>query len=32
MNMVNQAYDTWDQWEPSNPLEKILKNSIDSNY
>tara|TARA_R110002072_G_scaffold245573_4_gene404847 strand:+ start:560 stop:955 length:396 start_codon:yes stop_codon:yes gene_type:complete len=32
MNMVNHAYDTWDTWEPSIPLEKILKKSIDSYY
>jgi hypothetical protein len=28
---VNEAYDTWDQWEPHSPVEKMLKNAIDQN-
>jgi len=28
---VNEAYDTWDQWEPQSPVEKMLKNAIDQN-
>ena len=28
MNAVNQAYDTWDQWEPTNPLEKMMYDSV----
>jgi histone H3/H4 len=29
MCMVNECYDTWEQWEPETPLERILKNSAD---
>ena len=32
MNDINTAYDTWHQWEPSNPTEAMLKKSIDSRY
>lgn len=32
MNDVNTAHDTWKDWEPSNPTERMLKNSIDSRY
>ena len=28
---VNEAHDTWDQWEPQSPVEKMLKNAIDQN-
>lgn len=28
---VNEAVDTWDAWNPTNPSEIILKNAIDSN-
>jgi|SRR6056300_1090808 hypothetical protein len=28
---INAAYELWDDWKPSNPSEKILKNAIDSN-
>src|SRR6056300_441416 len=31
MNKINEAYDTWDEWVPTNPSEEILKNAIDSN-
>jgi len=31
MNKINEAYDTWDEWIPTNPSETILKNAIDSN-
>ncbi len=27
---VNRAYDTWNEWEPTNPIEKLLKNAVDS--
>lgn len=27
---MNEVYDTWDQWEPFSPAEKIVKNAIDS--
>ena len=26
---MNNYYDTWGEWEPETPLEKILKNAID---
>lgn len=29
MLMVNEIWDTWDQWQPETPLETILKNSAD---
>ena len=28
---VNEAHDTWAQWEPQSPVEKMLKNAIDQN-
>lgn len=28
---MNEAYDNWDSWIPSNPTEELLKNAIDSN-
>jgi hypothetical protein len=28
---VNEAVDTWNAWNPTNPSEIILKNAIDSN-
>lgn len=28
---VNDAYDHWDDWEPQNPTEQMLKNAINSN-
>jgi len=31
MNSINLAYDTWDEWIPESPIEKILKNAIDHN-
>jgi len=27
---VNECYDTWDQWVPTNTVEKWLKNAIDN--
>jgi len=27
---VNQAYDTWSEWVPTSPIEKLLKNAVDS--
>ena len=27
---VNQAYDTWAEWNPVSPIEKLLKNAVDS--
>jgi hypothetical protein len=29
MNEMNKMFDEWDQWEPSSPLEIILKNAVD---
>lgn len=29
-NKVNEAKDTWDAWEPTNPAESMLKKAIDS--
>jgi len=26
---IHQAVDTWDEWEPTNPTEKLLKSAID---
>lgn len=26
---VNEAYDTWDSWVPSNPAEQAIKNAIE---
>lgn len=31
MNAVNEAHDTWSQWEPQNPAEQMLKNAVDKN-
>ncbi len=28
---INEAFDSWDSWTPTNPSETILKNAIDSN-
>lgn len=28
---MNEAYDNWDAWVPTNPTEELLKNAIDSN-
>lgn len=28
LQAVNSAYDNWAEWEPTNPIEKILKSSI----
>lgn len=30
LQAVNRSYDTWDEWEPENIIESILKNSIDN--
>lgn len=27
---MNEAFDTWDQWAPESPIEKMLKDSVDS--
>lgn len=27
---VNHAYDTWAEWDPTSPIEKLLKNAVDS--
>lgn len=32
MNKVNECYDTWHEWEPYSPLEKMLASSIEKNY
>ncbi len=31
MNSVNEAHDTWDQWEPQTTAETMLKDAIDKN-
>jgi hypothetical protein len=31
MKEINQAYDAWDSWKPTNPSEAMIKNAIDSN-
>lgn len=31
MNSINESYDTWEQWEPTNPVEHMLKDAIDKN-
>ncbi len=31
MNSINEAYDTWDEWEPQSPIEQMLKNAVDNN-
>jgi hypothetical protein len=31
MNAVNSATDTWDEWEPQNPTERMLKDAVDKN-
>ena len=28
---INEAHDTWDQWEPFSIMEKMVKNAIDRN-
>lgn len=28
---INDAYEAWDGWSPSNPSEEMIKNAIDSN-
>ena len=28
---INDAYDAWDNWIPTNPSEEMIKNAIDSN-
>lgn len=28
---INNSYDNWDSWQPTNPAEQIMKNAIDSN-
>lgn len=29
VNKIHKYYDTWNSWEPKNPIEHILKNAID---
>jgi hypothetical protein len=29
LNNINKAYDTWNEWEPFSPAEKMLKNAIE---
>lgn len=31
MLAINDAYDAWESWKPTNPSEKMIKNAIDSN-
>ena len=28
---INEAYDSWDSWQPQSPIEELLKNAINSN-
>ena len=28
---MNECADTWDQWSPTNPTERALKNAVDKN-
>ena len=28
---MNESFDTWDQWEPYSPVEKMLKDAVDKN-
>jgi len=28
---VNECFDTWESWEPTNPAESMLKDAIDKN-
>jgi hypothetical protein len=32
MNDINQAVDTWSEWVPVVPMERMLKDSIDNSY
>lgn len=32
MNDINQANDTWDIWVPTSPMERMLKDSINTSY
>lgn len=29
-NKMNEVYDTWKDWEPETPAEKMIKNAVDS--
>jgi hypothetical protein len=31
LNKVNECYDTWDSWEPTNQAEQMLKDAVDKN-
>ena len=31
MNKVNEAYDNWDQWEPTSLIEKMLQDAVNKN-
>ena len=31
MNDINEAYDTWDQWEPQSPIEIMLQDAVNKN-
>jgi hypothetical protein len=32
MNDVNRAVDTWNDWTPESPVERMLKDSVDVTY
>ena len=32
VKQMNYYYDTWDLWNPDDPLQKALKQSIDANF
>jgi hypothetical protein len=31
MNKVNEVYDNWEQWEPTNMIEKMLQDAVNKN-
>lgn len=31
MNKINECHDTWDDWEPSNMMEEMLKDAVNKN-
>ena len=30
MNLINDCWDTWSEWTPSNEAERMIKNAIDN--
>lgn len=31
MNKVNESYDNWENWEPTNMIEKMLQDAVNKN-